>query len=75
MRRVIHHLRKLSDKQKRSVLHFVTFLFAILLILIWVYTLGHNFSDTDTQIRMKESLKPFNNLKDNVVNQYNNLQQ
>jgi hypothetical protein len=73
MRRIIHHLRGLSDKQKRDVLHFSTLIFAILLVLIWVYTLGHSFSDVDTKIKIQDSLEPFNNLKDNIVNEYNNL--
>ena len=73
MRRIIHHLRQLSHKQKRQVLNLSTLIFAVILIMIWIYSLGQNFSNTDTQVKMKESLEPFNSLKENIVGGYNSL--
>ncbi len=73
MHKIIHHLRRLPERQKRNILHISTLIFAVLLLMIWVYGLGQNFSDTDTQIKMKESLKPFNSLKENIVGGYNSL--
>jgi uncharacterized membrane protein YvbJ len=73
MHKIVHHLRKLSTKQKRDVLHVSTFIFAVILLMIWVYTLGQSFSNPNTQIKMKESLKPFNSLKENIVGGYNSL--
>jgi len=45
---------------------------AVLMITLWVFSLGKNFSSTDTETKIKQDLKPFSVLKDNLVDGYNN---
>jgi len=73
MKRIIHHLRRQSEESRRRILYICTVFFIIVLAIIWVYSLGQNFSNADTQIKMKESLKPFDSLKENIIDGYNSL--
>jgi hypothetical protein len=47
-------------------LHFLTLVIAVILVALWVYSLGANLSDEDTQTRIEQDLKPFSVLKDNI---------
>jgi hypothetical protein len=67
MRRIIHHLRRKTEQERRDILHIWTVIFALLFFGLWIYSLGHNFSNKDTQKKIGEDLKPFSILKDNMV--------
>ncbi len=67
MKKMIHHLRKQPEEVRRHVLHIIIFAFAIIMVILWVYSLGRNFSNPDTQTRMQQDLKPFSTLKDNIT--------
>jgi len=66
MKKIIHNLRKQPEDVRRNILHVLTFLCAFALFSFWVYSLGTNFSDEDTQANIKEDTKPFSVLKDNL---------
>lgn len=71
MRKLIHHLRKQSEEERRHILHLLIFIIAVVMIMLWVFSLGKSFSNPDTQAKMKQDLQPFSILKDNIVGGYN----
>ena len=71
MKKIIHNLRQQPEEIRRHILHVIIFIFAVLLFIIWVYTLGASFSDKETQAKVKDDLRPFSTLKDNFINGYN----
>lgn len=73
MKKIIHHIRRQPDHIKRHILHIVTGVFAVVLVLLWIYSLGTNFTDTSTQAKMDQDLKPFSALKANLIDGYNSL--
>ena len=72
MRKIIHHLRKQPEDTRRHILHIVIFVIAIVLIILWSYSLGHTFSSTKTKAKIKQDLQPFSLLKDSLLPDNNN---
>lgn len=67
MKKIIHHLRKQPEEIRRHILHIVTIAAGIILIILWIYSLGNNLASQNTQVKMKQDLKPFSVLKDNLA--------
>ena len=70
MRKLIHHLRRQPEEVRRHVLHIVTFALAIIMIILWIFSLGKSLTNPDTQTKIKQDLSPFSVLKDNIVDGY-----
>ncbi len=70
MKKIIHHIRNQSEEVRRHILHILTITFAIILLFLWIYSLGTNLTNPDTQIKVNNDLKPFSALKDNLVGGY-----
>lgn len=68
IKKFIIHLRKQPEEVRRHVLHIVIFIMAIIMIGLWILSLGKNLTDPDTQKRMKQDLEPFSELKDSIIN-------
>ncbi len=73
MKKIIHRIRKQPEKVRRHILHVMTIVIAVVLIFLWVYSLGTNLIDSNTQIKVSNDLKPFSALKDNLVGGYKSL--
>jgi hypothetical protein len=73
MKKIIHHIRKQPEHVKRHILHVATMTFAVVLVLLWIYSLGTNLADSDMRVKIKEDLKPFSALKDNMIGGYNSI--
>lgn len=73
MRKIIHHLRSQSEEVRRHILHVLTVCFAVILLLLWIYSLGKNLINPDTQAKINNDLKPFSALKDGLVGGYKSL--
>jgi hypothetical protein len=73
MKRVIHHIRKQPEHIKRHILHIATIICAVILFLFWIYSLGTTLTNTETQVKINQDLKPLSILKDNITGQYNNI--
>lgn len=73
MKKIIHHLRKQSEETRKHILHIATVSFGIILVFLWIFTLGKSFSNPDLKIKIKQDLKPFSVLKDNLVGGYQNI--
>ena len=70
MRKIINHLRSKPEEVRRHILHLITLGFAVILIALWVYSLGTTLSKDN---KTSETLKPFSALKDNIVDGYNSI--
>jgi len=66
MRKIIHKLRQKPEEERRHILHIALFLAAIILLALWIFSLGKNISSDETKIKIKQDLKPFSILKDSV---------
>jgi hypothetical protein len=75
MKKFIHHIRKQPEEVRRSILHVVTIGLAVVLILLWVFSLGSNLANSNTQAKISQDLKPFSAIKDNIVSGYNDISQ
>ena len=73
MEKIIHKIRKQPEHVRRNVLHISIVAIAIILILLWIYSLGTTLTNQNTQVKIGQDLKPFSALKANIVGGYNNL--
>ena len=73
MKKIIHHIRKQPEEVKRHILHVLIVAFAVVLILLWIYSLGTTLTSPDTQVKVNQDLKPFSVLKDNMIGGYNSI--
>lgn len=73
MKKIIHHIRRKPEHVRRHILHVATMIAAIILIILWMFSLGHTLSNPDTQAKVSNDLKPFSALKDNLVGGYQSI--
>ena len=73
MKKLIHHIRKQPEEIHRYILHILIIIAAIILLFIWIYSLGTNLTDSDMQAKINNDLKPFSALKDNLVGGYKSI--
>jgi hypothetical protein len=73
MSKIIHRIRRQPEEVRRHILHIVTIVAAVILILLWIYSLGTRFANPNTEAKMSNDLKPFSALKDNIVGGYNSI--
>ena len=72
MKKIIHNLRNRPEEQRRHILHIIVFIFAIILITLWIYSLGTSVASKENKKQMKSDLQPFNLLKNSITNTTNN---
>ena len=75
MKKIIHHMRSQSEETRRHILHVSTMVAAIVLVLLWIYSLGTNFTNPDNEAKLSDDLKPFSALKSNIIGGYQSLSQ
>ena len=73
MKKIIHHIRQQPEHIRRSILHIVIGVFAVILFFLWIYSLGTTMSSPEAKIKVDQSIKPFSILKDNITEQYSNI--
>jgi hypothetical protein len=73
MRKIIHHLRKQPEHIKMHILHASTVVAGIVLMMLWVYSLGTNLTDNDTQAKIKQQASPISAFKENIIDGYNSI--
>jgi len=76
MEKIIHNIRRIRrqpEHVKRHILHVLVVVCGIILVLLWIYSLGTTLTNSDTQAKMSQDLKPFAVLKDNMVGGYQNI--
>ncbi len=72
---MIQNLRNKPERVRRQILHVLTIAFGLILVLLWIYSLGTNLSSPDTQAKVEDDLKPFSALKANIVDGYQSISQ
>ncbi|MFA6076495.1 MAG: hypothetical protein WC735_00260 [Candidatus Paceibacterota bacterium] len=73
MKRIIHHIRRQPEKVRIHILHVSTVVCAIILLFLWVYSLGTSLASPDTQVKVSNDLKPFSALRDNLIGGYKSI--
>ena len=74
MRKIINHLRKQPEDVRTHILHISTAISGVILVLLWVYSLGTGISSTDAQAQLnKEVAEPFSALKANLIDGYKSI--
>ncbi len=73
MKKFIHHIRHQPEEIRRHILHVTITIFAVILLMLWVYSFGMNLSNPDTGIKMSNDLKPLSALKSNLIGGYNSI--
>jgi len=73
MRKIIHKLRQKPEEERRHILHILIIIAAIVMIILWTYSLGKSFTSPETKIKVRQDLKPFSVLKDNLVDGYKSV--
>lgn len=65
MKKIIYNLRNKPEHVRVQILHISTIAGAIILILLWILTLGNKFKNTDKHISVEKELAPLSVIKDN----------
>jgi hypothetical protein len=76
MKKVIHHIKKIREQPehvRRTILYITIGFFAVILFLLWIYSLGTAMTGEEAKIKIDQNIKPFSVIKDNITNQYNNI--
>jgi hypothetical protein len=73
MKKIIHHLRKQSEEDRRHILHITIIVVGIIMILLWSLSLGKSIASPKTKEKVKQDLKPFSVLKDSIVGGINSI--
>jgi hypothetical protein len=73
MKKIIHHMRHQSEEVRRHILHVLTVVCGAILLLLWIYSLGTNLTNSNTQAKINNDLKPFSALKANLIDGYKSI--
>ena len=73
MDKIIHNVRRQPEEVRRHILHVITAVFAIILFLLWVVSLGRNFEQGETAEKTNKELQPLSALKANILGGYQSL--
>jgi hypothetical protein len=78
MQKIIHHIHNLRQKPehvRRRILHVSTAAFGVLLVLLWIYSLGARLGDDAEQAKKQEekSFEAFTTLKSSFIDGYYSL--
>lgn len=73
MRKTIHKLRQKPKEERRHILHISIIIIAIVMILLWSFSLGKNLSQPEVKEKVKQDLQPFSVLKDNLSEGYKSV--
>lgn len=73
MRKIVHKLRSKSEKERREILHLSIIIATIIMIVLFGFSLNKSFNNKETKIKLKEDIKPFTVLKENMVDGYKSV--
>lgn len=77
MRKIIHHIKKIRhqpEEVRAHILHFSTFIFAVILAMFWFYSLGNDPTEPNVvEEKVESGLQPFSILKDSLIDGYESI--
>lgn len=66
----ISSIRSKPESVRRNILHSFMIILSVILIGLWIYSLGVTFSDPSTKEGLSEDIETFSGFKDSAVNSY-----
>ncbi|MDP9249567.1 MAG: hypothetical protein M3M85_03615 [bacterium] len=69
----VHKVRNQPEHVRQHILHVATVVFAAILFLLWVVSLGRNFTKQDTRAEVRDDLEPLSALKANILGGYQSI--
>lgn len=73
MRKIIHNIRRQPEEVRRHIVHVLTAVFAVILLSLWVYSLGANVNTPEKSAKTEKNLETFSALKANLVGGYKSI--
>jgi hypothetical protein len=73
MRKTIHKLRQKPEEERRHILHITVIIIAIVMILLWAFSLGSRLSKPEVKVKTKRDVQPFSVLKDSLSGGYKSV--
>jgi hypothetical protein len=73
MKKLIHKLRRQPEEVRRQIVYLVTFAGAVILVLLWIMSLGKTLGGQEASVSTSQSLQPLSVLKDNLVGGLNSI--
>lgn len=67
MQKIIHNIRKQSDRTKRHILNVSMLVSMVLLFTLWVHTLGGTIGSQEVKADIKKNIEPISVLKSNLA--------
>lgn len=67
MKNFIYNIRRQPEEIKRHILHVLVAVAGVLLLSVWVYSLGGSLSDTVSEENIKKNVEPLSVLKNNLA--------
>jgi hypothetical protein len=71
--RHVHRVRNQPEHVRRRILHITTVVFAVILFLLWVVSLGRNFTNEDIRTQARDEAAPLSALKANILGGYKSI--
>jgi hypothetical protein len=73
MKKTIHKLRQRPEEERRHILHITIIIIAVVMILLWAFSLGSRLSQPEVKVKAKRDVQPFSVLKDNLSEGYKSV--
>ena len=73
MKKVINNLRNKTEEERKHISHISIFFISIVMITLWIFSLGKSLESPETKVKIKQDLQPFSVLKDNLSAGINNI--
>lgn len=67
MKRIIHNLRQQPESTKRHILNVSMVVAGLILVSLWVYSLGSSINDSEVRKDIEKDLAPLSVLKNNLA--------
>ncbi|MCE9585032.1 hypothetical protein K8Q94_00165 [Candidatus Nomurabacteria bacterium] len=66
IKKAVYHLRKQPLEHKRHILNIFIFIAIVIMVLLYILSLSFRFNSMETKIKIKNDMKPFSTLKENI---------
>ncbi len=73
MRRIIENLRERPEEHRRHILNISTVVVTVIMVSLWVVSLGSTLSEADLQKNISKNVQPISALRANIVDGYKSI--
>jgi hypothetical protein len=71
MRKFIHRLRRKKEEERRAILHALVFIFGVILVFAWIYSLSARLSNNTEFQSIESNIEPFVELGNEIGDDFN----